>query len=76
MPPRPQDSYYPPPDVPSMEKQPHYGISAYGREAPPPSGASVTGNQPPSHAGSQVSSIALNLKMVCAFHLVGVPSRY
>ena len=62
MPPRPQDSYYPP-DAPPMEKQPHYGISAYGREAPP-SGASATGNQPPSYAGSQVSSIAL---MVCAF---------
>lgn len=56
--PRPQDSYYPSPDVPHMEKQPHYGISAYGREAPP-SGASATGNQPPSHAGSQVSSVAL-----------------
>ncbi|AQK64208.1 flowering locus K homology domain isoform X1 [Zea mays] len=52
--PRPQDSYYPSPDVPHMEKQPHYGISAYGREAPP-SGASATGNQPPSHAGSQVA---------------------
>ncbi|KAL6637473.1 hypothetical protein ACP70R_025045 [Stipagrostis hirtigluma subsp. patula] len=44
MPPRPQDNYYPPPDVPSMEKQPHYGISAYGREAPP-SGGSAAGNQ-------------------------------
>jgi hypothetical protein len=49
-----------------MEKQPYYGISAYGREAPP-SGASATGNQPLSHAGSQVSSIALNLKMACDF---------
>lgn len=66
MPPRPQDNYYPPPDAPPMEKQPHYGISAYGREAPP-SGASGAGNQPPSHAGSQVSSIALNHKIACAF---------
>jgi rRNA processing protein Krr1/Pno1 len=56
MPPRPQDNYYPPPDVPPvpMEKQPHYGISAYGREAPP-SGVPAAGNQPPSHAGSQVT---------------------
>jgi len=54
IPPRPQDSYYPTPDAPAMEKQPHYGISAYGREAPP-SGASATGNQPLSHAGSQVT---------------------
>ncbi|KAL6893522.1 hypothetical protein ACP4OV_007620 [Aristida adscensionis] len=42
--PRPQDNYYAPPDVPSIEKQPHYGISAYGREAPP-SGGSTAGNQ-------------------------------
>ncbi|KAK4379105.1 hypothetical protein RND71_000967 [Anisodus tanguticus] len=36
MPPsRQHDSYYPPADMPpSMEKQPHQGISAYGREAP------------------------------------------
>ncbi|KAM3378406.1 flowering locus K y domain [Capsicum galapagoense] len=36
MPPsRQHDSYYPPPDMPPpMEKQPHQGISAYGREAP------------------------------------------
>ncbi|TVT98868.1 hypothetical protein EJB05_55806 [Eragrostis curvula] len=54
MPPRPQDNYYPPPEVPSMEKQPHYGISAYGREAPP-SGVSAAGNQPPPHLGSQVT---------------------
>lgn len=68
MPPRPQDSYYPPPDAPPapVEKQPHYGISAYGREAPP-SGVSAAGNQPPSHAGSQVSSILLDLKMICGF---------
>ncbi|KAG8391044.1 hypothetical protein BUALT_Bualt01G0147000 [Buddleja alternifolia] len=31
------DSYYPPPDMPPPpEKQPHQGISAYGREAPMP----------------------------------------
>lgn len=34
-PPRQVDSYYPPPDMPPpLEKQPHQGISAYGREAP------------------------------------------
>ncbi|XVF42220.1 hypothetical protein PTKIN_Ptkin01aG0343000 [Pterospermum kingtungense] len=33
-PPRQLDNYYPPADMPSMEKQPHQGISAYGREAP------------------------------------------
>ncbi|CAN6582156.1 unnamed protein product [Malus baccata var. baccata] len=34
-PPRQLDNYYPPADMPPpMEKQPHHGISAYGREAP------------------------------------------
>uniref|UniRef100_A0A2P2LZF5 Poly RC-binding protein n=1 Tax=Rhizophora mucronata TaxID=61149 RepID=A0A2P2LZF5_RHIMU len=34
-PPRQVDNYYPPADLPPpMEKQPHQGISAYGREAP------------------------------------------
>ncbi|KAL6622566.1 hypothetical protein ACP70R_032445 [Stipagrostis hirtigluma subsp. patula] len=54
MPPRPQDSYYPPPDVPPVEKQPHYGISSYGRDAPP-SGAPPTGNQHQTHGSSQVT---------------------
>ncbi|XP_062215165.1 flowering locus K homology domain-like [Phragmites australis] len=54
MPPRSQDNYYRPPDVPPMEKQPHYGISAYGREATQ-SGVSAAGNQPPPHAGNQVT---------------------
>lgn len=33
-PPPRHDSYYPPPEMrpPTMEKQPHQGISAYGRE--------------------------------------------
>lgn len=35
-PPPRHDSYYPPPEMrqPPMEKQPHQGISAYGREPP------------------------------------------
>lgn len=36
-PPRQFDNYYPPPDMPPPpEKQPHQGISAYGRDAPMP----------------------------------------
>jgi poly(rC)-binding protein 3/4 len=66
MPPRPQDNYYPAPDGPPMEKQPHYGISAYGREASP-SGVSAARNQPPPHLGSQVSSVTLDHKMMGAF---------
>ncbi|XP_041995089.1 flowering locus K homology domain-like [Salvia splendens] len=33
-PPRQFDNYYPPVDMPPPEKQPHQGISAYGREGP------------------------------------------
>ncbi|XP_009372165.2 flowering locus K homology domain isoform X2 [Pyrus x bretschneideri] len=45
-PPRQLDNYYPPADMPPpMEKQPHHGISAYGREAP-------MGSHQPSNAQS------------------------
>lgn len=34
-PPRQMDNYYPPADLPPpIDKQPHHGILAYGREAP------------------------------------------
>ncbi|TVU49293.1 hypothetical protein EJB05_00600, partial [Eragrostis curvula] len=49
MPPRPQDNYYPPPEMPPVEKQPHYGISSYGRDAPP---SAPSGN---THGSSQVT---------------------
>ncbi|CAD6267151.1 unnamed protein product [Miscanthus lutarioriparius] len=51
-PPRPQESYYPPPDVRPVEKQPHYGISSYGRDAPP---SAPPGNQNQAHGSSQVT---------------------
>lgn len=35
IPSRPHDNYYPPPDLPPLEKQPHQGISMYGQNAPP-----------------------------------------
>ncbi|XP_062204697.1 flowering locus K homology domain-like [Phragmites australis] len=53
-PPRPQDNYYPPPDMPPVEKQPHYGISSYGRDAPL-SAAPPSGNQHQTHGSSQVT---------------------
>lgn len=50
-PPRQVDSYYPPPEIPPpLEKQPHQGISAYGRDAP-------MGMHPSSNAQSQPSMI-------------------
>uniref|UniRef100_A0A6M2ES05 K Homology domain-containing protein n=1 Tax=Populus davidiana TaxID=266767 RepID=A0A6M2ES05_9ROSI len=48
-PPRQLDNYYPPADMPPlMEKQPHQGISAYGREAPMGSHASSNAQAAPS----------------------------
>uniref|UniRef100_A0A0E0BUU4 K Homology domain-containing protein n=1 Tax=Oryza glumipatula TaxID=40148 RepID=A0A0E0BUU4_9ORYZ len=55
MPPRPQDHYYPPPDVPPVEKQPHYGISSYGRDVPPTGAPPASGNQHPPHGSSQIT---------------------
>jgi poly(rC)-binding protein 3/4 len=52
MPPRPQGNYYPPPEMPPVEKQQHYGISSYGRDAPR---SDPSGNQPQTHGSSQVS---------------------
>ncbi|XP_020578295.1 LOW QUALITY PROTEIN: flowering locus K homology domain [Phalaenopsis equestris] len=45
MPSRPLDNYYHPPDLAPLEKQPHHGISTYGRDAPSISIHSAT-NQP------------------------------
>ncbi|XVF31083.1 hypothetical protein REPUB_Repub16aG0115000 [Reevesia pubescens] len=48
-PPRQHDNYYPPADMhPPMEKQPHQGISAYGREAPMGAHASSNSQNAPS----------------------------
>ncbi|XP_021911593.1 flowering locus K homology domain, partial [Carica papaya] len=49
MPPRQVDNYYPPADLhPPIEKQPHQGISAYGREAPMGMHASSNAQSAPS----------------------------
>ncbi|KAM0857326.1 hypothetical protein ACQ4PT_048520 [Festuca glaucescens] len=55
MPPRPQDNYYPPPDVHPVEKQPHYGISSYGRDAHPTGAPPSSGNQHLPHGSSQIA---------------------
>lgn len=49
-PPRQLDNYYPPAEVPPppMDKQPHHGILAYGREAPLPVHASSNAQTAPS----------------------------
>lgn len=48
-PPRQLDNYYPPADIPPpMEKQPHLGISAYGRDAPMGGHASSNAQAAPS----------------------------
>ncbi|XP_043691153.1 flowering locus K homology domain-like isoform X1 [Telopea speciosissima] len=49
MPPQRQhENYYPPTDMPPMDKQPHQGLSAYGREAPIGAHPSANTQQPPS----------------------------
>ncbi|TYG46960.1 hypothetical protein ES288_D11G298700v1 [Gossypium darwinii] len=45
-PPRQLENYYPPADMPPMDKQPHQGISAYGREAPTGAHGSLNPNAP------------------------------
>ncbi|KAM3409285.1 hypothetical protein ACQJBY_001945 [Aegilops geniculata] len=52
--PRPQDNYYPPPDVHHVEKQLHYGISSYGCDANP-TAAPTSENQDLSYGSSQLS---------------------
>lgn len=37
----PLDNYYPPPELRPLDKQPHHGVSAYGRDPPPMSGNSA-----------------------------------
>ncbi|CAN4108558.1 unnamed protein product [Withania somnifera] len=60
-PPRQHDSYYPPADMPPppLEKQPHQGISAYGREAPMSMHSSSNNPAAPSLV-TQVSFVTIN----------------
>lgn len=55
------DNYYPPADLPPpMEKQPHHGISAYGRENP--MGVHTSSNAPAAPSiVSQVVSLAVSI---------------
>lgn len=56
-PPRQVENYYPPPDMapPPMDKPPHQGISAYGREAP--MGVHASSNAQP--APSMITQVIL-----------------
>ncbi|XP_077224263.1 flowering locus K homology domain-like [Tasmannia lanceolata] len=48
MPPRQHDNFYPPSDFPPLDKQPHQGLSVYGRDTPMGMGVhSSTNQQPP-----------------------------
>ncbi|KAH7661301.1 poly(rC)-binding protein 2/3/4 [Dioscorea alata] len=51
LPPRPHDNFYPPSDLGPMEKQPHHGISAFGRDVPPMG----VNQQPPPMISQQVT---------------------
>ncbi|MQL90604.1 hypothetical protein Taro_023203 [Colocasia esculenta] len=54
MPPRMHDNFYPPSDIPPLDKQPHHGVSTYGRDVPP-MGVHSTNNQPPAPIVTQVT---------------------
>ena len=63
-PPRQHDNYYPPSDMPPpMEKQPHQGISAYGRQTP------MGG-----HASSNAQAAPSMITQVMLFSFVFTPS--
>lgn len=65
MPPRQVDNYYPPADLhPPIEKQPHQGISAYGREAPMGMHASSNAQSAPSMI-TQVFYLFFNTPLLC-----------
>ncbi|XP_022876624.1 flowering locus K homology domain-like isoform X2 [Olea europaea var. sylvestris] len=67
-PPRQFDNYYPSADMPSLsEKQPHQGISDYGREVPMPVHSSS--NQP-------MQSIITQLRFLCFFLLAWTHGTY
>ncbi|RVW29050.1 Flowering locus K-likey domain [Vitis vinifera] len=63
-PPRQLDSYYPPPELPPpVEKQPHQGISAYGREVPM-GGHAPSSAQP---APSMITQVIFLFRFWCPF---------
>uniref|UniRef100_A0A5B6ZC29 Putative RNA-binding KH domain-containing protein n=1 Tax=Davidia involucrata TaxID=16924 RepID=A0A5B6ZC29_DAVIN len=63
-PPRQFDNYYPPADIPPPpEKQPHQGISAYGREAP--IGVHASSNTQP--APSVITQITQQMQIPLAY---------
>ncbi|KAM7269370.1 hypothetical protein ACFE04_024867 [Oxalis oulophora] len=69
-PPRQLDNYYPPAEMapPPMEKQPHQGISAYGREAP--IGGHPSANQ---QAPSMITQVTqqMQIPLSCADAVIG-----
>ncbi|XVF06349.1 hypothetical protein REPUB_Repub06bG0040300 [Reevesia pubescens] len=62
-PPRQLDHYYPPADMPPMEKQPHQGISAYGREAP--MGGHASSN--PQTAPSMITQVTQQMQIPLSY---------
>lgn len=53
IPPRPHHNFYPPPERPLLEKQPHHGISLYGQNTSP-MGIHSAANQ---HAPTMISQV-------------------
>lgn len=58
-PPRQHDTFYAPADLPPLDKQPHQGFAAFGRDAPMGINPSSNAPAPPPQMISQVTSCYL-----------------
>ncbi|KAL8166433.1 hypothetical protein V2J09_007932 [Rumex salicifolius] len=63
-PPRQHDNYYPPPEMPPQaERQPHHGISAYGRE--PAMGVQASAN--PQSAPTMITQVTQHMQIQLSY---------
>ncbi|GAB4855380.1 hypothetical protein Ancab_024002 [Ancistrocladus abbreviatus] len=64
-PPRQYDNYYPPSDMPPPDRQPHQGISTYGREPPGVSYAASNSQQQP--APGMITQITQHMQIPLSY---------
>ncbi|RZS01670.1 hypothetical protein BHM03_00031569 [Ensete ventricosum] len=63
IPPRPHHNFYPPPERPLLEKQPHHGISLYGQNTSP-MGIHMATNQ---HAPTMISQVTQHMQISLSY---------
>ncbi|GAB4836026.1 hypothetical protein Ancab_000944 [Ancistrocladus abbreviatus] len=64
-PPRQYDNYYPPGDMPPVDRQPHQGISTYGRE--PPVGVHAAPNPQQQPAPGMITQITQHMQIPLSY---------